>query len=427
MSINSEMSAVVPVKSSTGFGRYGWGMILFSMLLYFAYAGWVADGLNIFTTAFAEKNAWDVAKLLSLVAPGGLMGVVGAGFFGQIVVKKGPRFVMTLCLACAAASVIWFGRISSLTEFALSFMAINFFASGFGFIAPGTLMNNWFPRKKGMALAVATTGFPLATAAFVPLIAFMFNRMGIALATSTWGGIFLAAAVVGFLIVKDNPEQIGCYPDNDPTENRASLEELESYRSPFTIRRLLRDRDMWLISFGWGCLWMVTMGIVVQLVPRLMSIGYSQQASIALLSAAAVCAIPGGLLWGWLDQKFGTKTASFTYGVLYIITLFLLIYQTRNTALTFVTVVFVGIGLGGIKNLLTSMVSTVYGRFDFGAAYRLIVPISLVVRTLCFPIMGVALIAFKSLSGAYTMFIVVDVIALGLVVLTRGTCKGKTH
>nr|WP_320133890.1 MFS transporter [uncultured Holophaga sp.] len=425
--MSSEMTAAAPARERTGFGSYGWVMILFSLLMYFAYAGWVADGLNIFTSAFAGRNGWDVAKLLSLVAPGGLMGVVGAGFFGEVVVKKGPRFVLTLSLVCMAGAVLWFGRITSLWEFTVSFMVINFFASGFGFIAPGTLMNNWFPRKKGMALAIATSGFPLATALFVPLIALMFNRMGIAPATATWGVIFLLAAALGFVIVKDNPEQIGHYPDNDPSEDRASLDELENYKSPFTVKRLLKDRDMWLISFGWGCLWLVTMGIVVQLVPRLMSLGYTQARAIAFLSTAAVCAIPGGLLWGWLDQRFSTKVASFVYGVLYILTLFMLIFQTRSMAATFVTVVFVGIGLGGIKNLLTSMVSTVYGRFDFGAAYRLVVPISLIVRTLCFPIMGIALLAFKSLSGAYAMFIVVDVIALILISLTRGTCKGKTH
>jgi MFS-type transporter involved in bile tolerance (Atg22 family) len=184
---------------------------------------------------------------------------------------------------------------------------------------------------------------------------------------------------------------------------------------------------MWLISFGWGGLWLVTLGIVVQLVPRLMSIGYTQPKSILLLSAAAVCAIPGSLLWGWLDQKFSTKTASFIYGVVYILTLILLIAQTKNIAITFVTVVCVGIGLGGIKNLITSMVSTVYGRFDFGAAYRLIVPISIIVRTMAFVLMGAALAVFHSLTGAYVLFIVVDIIALGLILMTRGTCKGRVQ
>ena len=156
------------------------------------------------------------------------------------------------------------------------------------------------------------------------------------------------------------------------------------------------------------------------------SIGYSQGHAIALLSAAAICALPGGLLWGWLDQKFGTKKASICYGVLYILTLILLIAQTKSTVLTFITVVAVGLGLGGIKNLITSMVGTVYGRYDFTAANRLIMPISIIVRTLAFVVMGITLALFKSLTGAYGAFIVVDIIAIILVSATTGKCKGKS-
>jgi len=427
--MNSELAAtaVAEPRANTGFGATGWRMIIFSIFMYFAYAGWCADGINIFSPALAAKNGWEVGKLLTLVAPGGLLGVVGAGFFGQVVIKKGPRFVMTLCMAASAIAVFWFGRITTLWEFAVVFMIINFFASGYGFIATGTLMNNWFPRKKGMALAIATSGFPLATAIFVPLIAVMFNKLGIAFSTTIWTGLFLVGAVLAWVIIRDNPEEVGCYPDNDPTEDRASIEDLESYESPFTVKRLLKDKDMWLISVGWGCLWLVTVGIVVQLVPRLTSLGYSQTHAIAFLSAAAICAVPGGLIWGWLDQKFGTKVSSLVYGVMYIITLVLLITQTHNPVMTFITIVFVGIGLGGIKNLITSMVGTVYGRFDFGAAYRLIIPLSIIVRTLCFPIMGIGMQKFNTLSAAYVVFIVVDIIALGLILLTRSTCKGKMH
>ena len=415
-----------PSGARTGFGAAGWRMIIFSIFMYFAMAGWCADGINIFTPAFAAKNGWDVGKLLTLVAPGGIMSVVGCGFFGQLIIKKGPRFVITVTLIASAAVILWFGRITTLWEFAVVFMVMNFFMAGFGFIAPGTLMNNWFPRKKGMALAIATAGFPLASAVFVPLIAFMFHRFGIANSTSIWAVIFLVAALVGYLVVRDNPEQIGCYPDNDPNENRASLEELENYESPFTVKRLLKDRDMWLIAAGWGALWMVTVGIVVQLVPRLTSIGYPLPKAIAFLSIAALCAIPGGLIWGWLDQKLGTKKASLIYGLMYILTLILLITQTGNQVMTFITIVFVGIGLGGIKNLITSMVGTVYGRYDFSAAFRLVIPFSIIIRTLCFPIMGFAMAKFHTLSAAYVIFIGVDVIALFLVLGTRGTCKGKT-
>jgi hypothetical protein len=258
----------------------------------------------------------------------------------------------------------------------------------------------------------------------------MFDRMGIASATSAWTVILVVFAVFGFFFIKDTPEQIGCYPDNEPitqAEIKANLDEMDGYVSPFTIKRLLRDKDMWLISVGWGSLWMVTVGIVVQLVPRMTSIGYSQTYAIALLSAAAICAVSGSLLWGWLDQKFGTRFASICYGALYIVTLILLIAQTKNTLLTFVTVVFVGLGLGGIKNLITSIVGTVYGRYDFMAANRIIMPIAVVVRTLCFVVMGITLAIFKSLTGAYGAFIFVDIIAIILVCATTSQCKGKAY
>ena len=428
MNTSPELAVNPSTKSGGGFGGWGWGMIVYSIFMYCFYAGWGADGLNIFTTAFQRTRGWDPATLLTLVAPGALLGVVGSGFFGQIIIKTGPRFVITSGLVCFAASVFWFGRVSALWQFAVAFMLINFFGAGFGFIATGTLITTWFPRKKGIALGWATMGFPLATAAFVPVIAFMFNRMGMASATTAWCGILIVFAVLGFFFVKDNPEQIGCYPDNEPisqAEIKANLEEMEGYVSPFTVKRLLRDKDMWLIAVGWGCLWMVTVGIVVQLVPRMTSIGYSQPHAIALLSAAAVCALPGSILWGWLDQKFGTRFASICYGAIYIVTLILLIAQTKNTVLNFITVVFVGLGLGGIKNLITSMVGTVYGRYDFMAANRIIMPITVVVRTLCFPVMGVTLAAFKTLSGAYGAFILVDVIAIVLVFATTSKCKGK--
>jgi MFS family permease len=430
MAVNAELETSAHPIGKSGFGGWGWGMILYSVFMYMFYAGWTADGLNIFTTAFQHSRGWEPATLLALVAPGQLLGVIGSGFFGQIIIKRGPRFVITSGLVCFAAATFWFGRVSSLWEFAVAFMIMNFFGAGYGFIATGTLITTWFPRKKGLALGWATMGFPLASAVFVPIIAFMFNRMGIASATSAWTVILVMFAVLGFFFIKDTPEQIGCYPDNEPiseAEIKANLDEMDGYVSPFTIKRLLRDKDMWLISVGWGSLWMVTVGIVVQLVPRMTSIGYSQPYAIALLSAAAICAVPGSLLWGWLDQKFGTRFASICYGALYILTLILLIAQTRNTVLTFITVVFVGLGLGGIKNLITSMVGSVYGRYDFMAANRIIMPIAVVVRTLCFVVMGITLAIFKSLTGAYGAFIVVDIIAIILVCATTSQCKGKAY
>lgn len=394
-------------------------MIIISSFMYFAYAGWAVDGINIFVPALVAKNGWDTGQMLALVTPGGLFGVVGSAVFGQMVIRSGPRFVMTLCLVCEAAVVAWFGQIRTLPEFTIAFILINFFGAGFGYIAPGALLTHWFPRRRGMALAIATCGFPLATALFVPIIAGMFGAVGIPIASGIWGGVFLCAALVCWLLIRDTPEEMGKLPDNGLTAADPDLD-MRGYRSPFTLGRLLKDPRMWLISIGWGSLWLVVIGMVSQLVPRLQEFGYAQANAIVFLSAAALCALPGSLLWGWLDQKIGTQRASAVYGLSNLIALGLLIVPQRNTALDFVTLLFVGLGLAGIKSLITSMVATVYGRYDFTSAYRIVIPISIIVRTMSFPIMGWAVSSFGGLTAAYLVFVGIDIVALVIVGMVRG-------
>ncbi|HBW35556.1 peptide-methionine (R)-S-oxide reductase [Desulfosporosinus sp. BICA1-9] len=70
------------------------------------------------------------------------------------------------------------------------------------FIPPGTLITNWFPTKKGLALGWATMGMPLATAVFVPLIAFLFGTLGIALTvTKSFTGAYIAFVFVDIIAI----------------------------------------------------------------------------------------------------------------------------------------------------------------------------------------------------------------------------------
>lgn len=415
-------------KTKINFGGYGWIMIIFALLMYFFMAGWTADGLNVFTGGFAAAKGWDSATLLSLATPASLVGVIGSFFFGWLAQKKGPKFVIVIGLILAGIATIWFGNTTSILQWGIAFSIMCLFGNGYGFIAPGTLITNWFPTKKGIALGWATMGMPLATAVFVPAISFLFNSMGISKACIIGGLVLIILGIIAIFLVKDTPEEIGRYPDNEKISKEqlaANLDKIDNYVSPFTVGKLLKDRDMWLTSLGFGCCWLVTVGIVTQLVPRLMTLGFSNATAIALLSAAAICAVPGSIVWGWVDQKFGTRIAGMCYAGVYIITLLLLIFQTKNIVITFITIVFVGAGLGGIKNLLTSMVGTVYGRYDFTAANKLITPIAIAVRTFAFLVMSIGLSLTGSYSGSYAIFIGFDIIGMILIFFITKTPKGK--
>ena len=110
---------------------------------------------------------------------------------------------------------------------------------------------------------------------------------------------------------------------------------------------------------------MTTIGLVSNFVPRLIMVGVSQQFAVSMLTIAAVVGIVGSYFWGWLDQKFSTRTASIIYGVWYLIALLLMIFHNGSMVMTGLVVIFVGCGIGGIGNLIPSMIGTCFGRFGF--------------------------------------------------------------
>lgn len=409
------------------FGKWGWSMIIYAFILFFLYSGLTTDGLNLLPDMFAATYGWDTNTLLAYATPASLIGILGNLLFGQIIIKSGPRVVASIGLIVSGVAYALFGLSPSPIMYAVILFLVCFFAAGYGLIAPSTLMSNWFPKKKGIALGWASMGAPICTALFIPLLSVLFSNLGIIYSFVVIGVVVVIIGIVTLFWVKDYPEQVGALPDNMPIDEdfQSSQEIMKSYKSPFTIKKLLTDKDMWCISLGFGMLWMVTVGIVSQFVPRMMSIGMGQSEAMMMLTFAAIIACPGSYFWGWLDQKAGTKKASMVYALSYIVALFLLIFEFGG-AFVWIASIFVGFGIGGLLNLLPSLVISVYGRYDFTAANRLISTIASVIRVFAFVIMAVLLqMSGGSFALPYTVFIVIDVIGLILIFCVTNKCKGK--
>ncbi|MBZ8144054.1 MFS transporter, partial [Rubrivivax gelatinosus] len=186
--------------------------------------------------------------------------VLGSFLIAEMINRKGARLVAVGGLVCLGATMIWFGRVTTPMEYAIGLTLINFLATGTCFNVPGTLLTTWFPRKKGLALGWATMGMSLCTATLVPLMVMLFSRFGVQDTYAVVGGVLIVFGIVSFFWVRNTPEELGCSPDNEQLSKEAmaeNLREFNEHKSPFTLPVLLRDRDMWLISVGYGVLWLV--------------------------------------------------------------------------------------------------------------------------------------------------------------------------
>jgi len=408
-----------------GFG-YGWSMIFYAALLFMLGAGITVDGLNVIIPAISESRGWDYNTVLSYSSIGGLVGFLGTVFFSQLVVKKGVRFMTVTALLMSGVATIVYSHVTSISAYILTLCVLFFTVNGYSFIAPTTLITTWFPRKKGIAFGIATIGLPLSTALFVPLLAILFSKFGFTNGLTFIGIFTILLAIVSIFWIKNTPEEMGLAPDGDILSSEEIKEQslrIKDYKTSWTISRLLKSSVVWTISIGYGLIFLVTVGIMSQLVPRIMSLGFEQNKALALLSLCALIGIIGSYFWGWLDQKTSTKKASIALAAWYIIALILLIVS-KNDGLLIFAIVMVGFGIGGIGNLQPSMLAQVFGRLDYASANRIVPPIISLIRILAFAVMGVALTVTGSFDGAYIVLIVINIIALLFIFAIKDTCIG---
>ncbi len=405
------------------FGSWGWSMIIYAIIMYFFFAALSTDGQNLFPTAFSEIYGFDPNTLLAYATPASIVGIIGGFVFARLLIKYSTKKISIISLIITGIAFCVWGLCANIVLYVLLLMVVCFFASGFSFVAP-TLMADWFPRKKGVALGWATIGAPLSSAFFVSGFSILLTKAGFKTAFVIFGIAVIIVGILSIFWVKDTPQEVGRYPDNmDPEFAKTLADRPEQAAideaSDITIGQVLKTSNTWLIGIGYGLLWMVTVGVVSQFIPRMMSVGYEQSQALMFLTISSIIAVPGSYFWGWLDSKIGTKMASVVYSVSYVVALLILIFSV-NEAIIWIGCIFIGLGLGGILNLIPSMVISVFGRAGFKQANSIVTTIASLIRVLAFAIMA----ALLTVSGGnytlpYTVFIVADILGAVVLLLIR--------
>ena len=411
-------------KRKYSFGMHGWWVILFCGLCYYLDAGTVNDGMNVTIPAFVQAKGWDYATLLSYSTIAGLVGIVVAFAAARLIVKKGAKFVLVLASMISGLAFIAYGYSQSMVMYLISVSIGSAFANVYSIQATGPIIVNWFPRKRGIVMGIASAFMPIASSTYLHLLTWLINTFGLEMGIAITGGLTIIIGIVCALTIRNTPEERNVAPDNMPI-TQEELEELKAeqdYKSPWTVKKLVREKTVWLISISYGLLILATNGVISQFVPRLTADkGVSQQEALLMFSAASVCGIVFSVIWGWLDQRIGTKPASLIMILWFIVSLVInLIPGSRM--LLWISIVMIGGDLGGTFTFLVSMTTRVFGRKDFSAAYGLISPLFNLIGTLAFVFIAAFVTILPDLfgqmyGGTYAGLIVVCIISFVLVAL----------
>lgn len=365
---------------------------------------------------FSDTHGWEYSTVLGYATIAGFAAIIGQFFFGWVCTKRGPKFTYIVCLVGAGLSFGLWSLVQSEVLYVVLLTCTTVFASSFAYIAGGALVANWFPKKKGLAMGYATMGNNLSSAIFCPILSWMMGFVGMSGGMMVVGGVLIVMAILCALTIRETPEECGETPDNVPREELKNYFELaqgETYVSRFTTSKLLRTKETYLIALVLGINFMVTVGVMSQLVPRNVALGFSEDTAMGLMSVCAIIGIAGSYMWGWLDTKFGTKKAMIAFSIQYAVALVCNISEIRP--LIYLSLLLIGSAIGGAANFTASLTCSVFGRQEFKQAYAVIYPLLNIIQQSNFWINALALKATGSLRGAYAVYAVILLIG-GLIV-----------
>lgn len=396
------------------FGTKGWGITIACFVFFYFYSFWNAATNTLFGL-FNEMYGWQQTDMSCVITIAGWISLIAVVLFGTLGRRIGAKMVSVIGLTGSAIGFAVLACARTFAIFTAGIVIFNFSMVAYATIGVGLLGSSWFPRTKGAFMGIATMGMTISSATLNPIIlGFAGSSLGISGFFWVMAAIVAATAVVVFLFVRNNPEEAGAYPDNDRSVSREELEaefrSAQEYKktSPWTMARVLKTPQTWLIGLGTGLPMMVGAGTIALLVPTLASYGQDPMLGVVLLSSMWPIGLLGHYLIGVLDQKLGTKKT--TIAVICVLGLGGLLMRIggANTVVCAVATGMFMFGLSGAANVCMSLTASIYGREDFEVAYT---PIQVIFNVLNFA--GVSVMStVAALAGQQNVMLAVFIICI---------------
>ena len=224
-------------KSVVDFG-VGWVVIIYCLLMFFLYVGMCNDGANITAPNVAYRLGLEQGDIMNMNSLAGLVGVVFFIIAGQVNRKIGARMTSGICCIISGIAYILACNAPSIVIYTVCMCFVYGGIMSAGYVAGGTLVASWFPKKKGVVMGYTTMGHNFASAFYVQLVAILIaptvagtTNIGENFSTGIVpiGIAAIVLGILGMIFIRNEPWERGINPDNVSDEiyqiGRASCRE----------------------------------------------------------------------------------------------------------------------------------------------------------------------------------------------------------
>ena len=351
---------------------YGWKIVSLAMLINALSSGPVWSGVGVWIKALELEFGWSRAQLTGAFSMAQLEGSIIGPLVGYLIDRLGPRRMVLIGFVITGLGFILFSRTDSIFIFYLSYGMIMLGTAAGTWSPCMAVVNRWFVRKRGMAMALASEGSPLGGLVLVPILAWAVTpgNYGWSVTAQWIGVVFLALAWPLSRLIREWPESYGLLPDGDPPSRplrdpfRPASRAATSDQLEFTARQAIRTRAFWLITFGQACSTILFATLTVHLVPMLTDQGLSLQSAAYVFSVVMGVAAIFQLIGGYMGDRMPKNVAISIFGFIQAAGFLIAVFVHSFPMAMLFAVVF-GAGFGGRNPLTTAIRGDYFGKYAF--------------------------------------------------------------
>lgn len=319
----------MPIAQRIADGRlhYGWIVAAVTFLILLA-ASAIRATPGVLIVPLEQTFGWSRATVSFAISVNLLLYGLCGPFAAALMERLGVRRVIVLSLSLVTVGVALTTVMRTPWQLVLLWGVVVGIGTGAtALVLAATVANRWFVARRGLVIGVLTASTATGQLLFLPLLATVVDHSGWRAAALLVAAIALAMVPVVFVLMRDQPRDLGLRAFGDLEGQAAPSVATRPAGALAALGEGARSRDFWLLSGSFFICGLSTNGLIgTHLIPASMDHGLPAVTAAGLLAAMGVFDLIGTTISGWLSDRWDNRRLLFWYYGLRGLSLMLLPY-----------------------------------------------------------------------------------------------------
>ena len=303
---------------------YGWAIVaIATVAIIFSIPGQTM-GFSVFTDILIEQLGLSRVKLSAAYCVGTILSGLTLPYLGRVFDRLGARR-MVVYSAVATALVLFYlalakrmldlvpafipATVAAFVIITIGFYLIRASAQGVLTMSARNAIGKWFDYNRGLALAVSGVAVSFAFAIAPKFLNWLIERVG-ANGAWTWLGVItlVVMATLGWLFIRDNPEECGLKMDGDSSADKPRKFNADAIaHRDYRRDEALRTWAFWAFNLSFAFWSMFSTAATFHIVDIGKVYGIGKAEIIGYFIPIAVIAVLTNIFCGWASTHMRLK------------------------------------------------------------------------------------------------------------------------